>query len=171
MTTQFDYYYYLAAGNLNDRSKLPKNHKVEKDILTRKDPRDAYLYARDILKRRWPQAEPIIQTNVNYAHYYAKDVIRGRWPEEEKTMLDHAKEEMQHPNFRPGLYQQALKDMVNYAQNVIFGRWPEAEPLLKQNKFVWQEYVKTIIDQYGVKDVGVNQDTLGHDIDTLMDMI
>ena len=52
--------------------------------LLKKDSYRLYLYARDIIKGRWPEAEPVIMTDPNLAYWYAKNIIEGRWPEAEK---------------------------------------------------------------------------------------
>ena len=76
------------------------------------DPKEAYLYARDVIKGRWCQAELTIMKVPQYAYYYhascyARDVIKGRWPEAEPYI-------MMEPEYA-----------VVYARNVIKGRWPE----------------------------------------------
>ena len=51
-----------------------------------KDPQAAYHYAKDVLKRRWPEAESVIATDPKWAYEYAKHVIQGRWPEAEPVI-------------------------------------------------------------------------------------
>ena len=46
-----------------------------------KDPIYAYLYAIDIIKGRWIEAESIIINDSKYAYYYARNVIKGKLPE------------------------------------------------------------------------------------------
>jgi hypothetical protein len=48
-----------------------------------KDPGWAYWYAREIIKGRWPEAEPYIMKDPQWALIYARDVIKDRWPEAE----------------------------------------------------------------------------------------
>jgi hypothetical protein len=43
----------------------------------------AYWYARDVIKGRWPEAEPVIRSDPEWAYRYALNVIKGRWPEAE----------------------------------------------------------------------------------------
>ena len=45
-----------------------------------------YKHARDVIKGRWPEAEPFIMKDPTYAYYYAKDVIKDRWPEAEPAI-------------------------------------------------------------------------------------
>ena len=41
-------------------------------------------YAKDCIKGRWPELEPlIVNYNAHYAFAYAKHVIKARWPEAE----------------------------------------------------------------------------------------
>jgi hypothetical protein len=49
-------------------------------------PMAAYLYARYVIKGRWPEGEPAIATHPQAAYQYARDIIRGRWPEGEAAI-------------------------------------------------------------------------------------
>ena len=44
-------------------------------------------YAREVIKDRWPAAEPIIIKDPWSACTYAKDVIKDRWPEAEPYIV------------------------------------------------------------------------------------
>jgi hypothetical protein len=55
-----------------------------------KDPKWACLYAKTVLKRRWPEAEPYIMKDPGYAFIYAKDMIEDRWPEAEPYIMKDA---------------------------------------------------------------------------------
>lgn len=48
---------------------------------------EAFDYARDIIKGRWPEGEAIIASDIYYAYYYSQVVIKGRFLEGEKTIL------------------------------------------------------------------------------------
>jgi hypothetical protein len=48
-----------------------------------KDPHYAYRYAKSVLLRRWPEAEPYILSDSDTAYWYARYVIKRRWPEAE----------------------------------------------------------------------------------------
>jgi hypothetical protein len=37
-----------------------------------------------VMKQRWPEAEPMIRTDPEWAYRYAMDVLKQRWPEAEK---------------------------------------------------------------------------------------
>ena len=71
-----------------------------------------YWYACNVIKDRWPEAEPVIAKNCVVACGYAYHVIRGRWPEVEETITKDP------------------EAIYLYARDIIKGRWPEAEALI-----------------------------------------
>lgn len=89
--------------------------EFEKEVFSSKDAGAAYKYARDVLKKRWPAAEPIIIKNPWTAADYAIKVIKGEWPEAEPIIL-----QTPHP-------------AADYAV-AIKGEWPEAEPIILQKR-------------------------------------
>jgi hypothetical protein len=93
-----------------------------KGLVNPKDAFDLYLYARDVIKGRWPEAESILVADPKRAYYYAMDVIKGRWPEAENTILTD-----------PSI-------AFMYARDVIGDRWLEAEPIINTNKYYASEY-------------------------------
>lgn len=66
---------------LNKRKRVPD---VEKYILEVQDAKVAYMYARNVIEGRWPEAEPFIKLDPMRAYHYANSVIQGRWPEAEE---------------------------------------------------------------------------------------
>ncbi len=99
----------------------------EKDML--KNPERAYWYARNVIKGRWPEAEPVIMKESKWAYYYAKGVIKGRWPQAEPVIMKES------------------KWAYYYAKDVIKGRWPEAEPhIMKESKWAYY-YAKDVIGE------------------------
>ena len=48
-----------------------------KDAL--KSPGAAYRYAKFVINGRFPEAEPMIAQDPEFAYYYACDVIKGPW--------------------------------------------------------------------------------------------
>ena len=101
--------------------------RPEDEPVIMKNPGEAYYYAKDVIKGRWPEAEPYIiqgvtspsdSIGISIIVNYARDVIGGRWPEAEPVI-------MKNPEYA---YQ--------YARDVIGGRWPEAEPIIMKNP-VW----------------------------------
>ena len=100
----------------------------ERFSLIKKDLIHGYLYARDVIKGRWPEAEPYIMTDPYFAYLYANDVMEGkRWPEAEPYI-------MKDPSIAS-----------NYATNVIKGRWPEAEPYIMKHPGNASHYATYVI--------------------------
>ena len=81
------------------------------------DPEKAYFYAKDVIRRRWPEAEQTIAKNPWCAVHYASEVIGGRWPEAEPTIATD-------PFFA-----------YYYADAFIKDRWPEAEEVIAKSGF------------------------------------
>ena len=98
----------------------------EKQLLLDKDIYDLYYYARDVIKGRWPEAEPHIMTDPRWAYRYALDVIKGRWPEAESIIMTDS------------------EWAAEYAKNIIKGRWLEAEPISIQDNYYWKWYNQMI---------------------------
>jgi len=70
---------------LNELRENPNHkHKSGYEFIIKKYGYFAYLYAKDVIKGRWPEAEEIIKTYPFTAYYYARDVIKGRWKEAEE---------------------------------------------------------------------------------------
>ena len=90
-------------------------------------PRTLYYYARDVIKGRWPEAEPHIKVDPRWAYWYASDVIKGRWPEAEPYIMKNS------------------EWAYGYARFVIKGRWPEVEPIIKVNPQFAYYYARDVI--------------------------
>lgn len=113
----------------NDPSKLTESDKaiLSKNIdVIKKDPLDAYLYARDIIKGRFPEGEATIMKDPISAFAYARDIIKGRWEKAEPVI-------MKHP-----------RAAYNYALSVIKGRWEDAEDVIMKDPIAY-DYVKRIL--------------------------
>lgn len=63
---------------------------MEKEHLARikGDPYAAFLYARNVIKGRWPEVEPIILKHPYVAYGYLRSIIKGKWPELEKVLVN-----------------------------------------------------------------------------------
>lgn len=89
-----------------------------------------FLYAKDIIEGRWPEAEEFIKKDPESAYFYAHYAMGERWPEAEETI-------MKDPEWA-----------FQYAKNVIKNRWPEAEGVIK-NDAMWSwhydEYVSNLL--------------------------
>lgn len=104
-----------------------KGRWIDIEPLMMDDPLYMYQYAKYVIKGRWFEAEPYIMKTPDYAYHYAKNVIGGRWPESEPYIMKE---------FSSALY---------YAIDVIKGRWLEYEPTLKTNESMWKTYTKYLL--------------------------
>ena len=52
-------------------------------------PLNAYNYARDFIKGRFPEGEATIAKDPRSAYMYARHIIKGRWPEAEASIATH----------------------------------------------------------------------------------
>jgi hypothetical protein len=60
-----------------------KSANIEIDLvkfenIIKLQPRDSYLYARIILNRRWPEAEPIIMQDSYYWEFYSNRYLKNK---------------------------------------------------------------------------------------------
>lgn len=92
------------------------------------DPEWAYNYAHDVINNRWYDAEPVIMTDPQIAYYYAMDVIQNRWPEAEPTIMTDP---------QAAFY---------YARDVLRTKWPQAEPTIMTNP-KWAEKYKEFFEK------------------------
>ena len=103
-------------------------NKEQKKILANKDSFEAFRYARDVIQRRWPEAEEFIRKRVSHAVWYSEEVIKGRWPEAEETISKYS------------------DWAYDYASDVIKGRWPEAEETISKDPDWASRYTKNFIN-------------------------
>ena len=85
-------------------------------------------YVYHVIKGRWPEAEPVIAKNLYYACLYARDLIKGRWPEVEAMIAKYP-------------YYACL-----YACDVIKGRWPEAEAVIASDPY-WNNLYNSYLEK------------------------
>jgi hypothetical protein len=106
-----------------------------------KHPWVAYNYAHSVLKREWPEAEPIIMKHPWAAVYYAQYVLKRRWPEAEPNIMKDVRVavyyaqhvlEREWPEAEP-IIMKDVRAAVHYAHHVLKRRWPEAEPIIMKN--------------------------------------
>ncbi len=90
------------------------SNKIPVDII--------HYYAKNVIKGRWKEMEPIIMEDEGYAYQYAVDVIGGRWEEAESYL-------MRDPWVA-----------YKYAKNILKSRWIEAEPHIKRDSESWDYY-------------------------------
>lgn len=111
---------------------IRRRHQGYEKMLLSEKPANTYymyLYAKNAVRDRWPEAEPIIKDNPGVSFLYARDVVKDRWHEGEKSILNSHNLEM----------------MFNYASIIIGGRWPEAEEHIKKDPNWAYQYAAHII--------------------------
>jgi hypothetical protein len=112
-------------SNLTERDP-----QVEQKILRSENPKWAYLYDHDVIKGRWPEAEPFIMQDPEWAYYYACFIINGRWREAEPYIL-------KNPEWA-----------YYYARHAINGRWREAEPFIMKDP-EWAKWYAKMLEAIG----------------------
>lgn len=132
----------------------PKGSKPYKKLI--KDPKAAYVYAKDIIKGRFEEAEPYIAKDAESAFYYTRLVLNPlgieRWPEAEKYIIKEPAWATSYAACVLGrrwleAEPRIMKDasiIPRYVEDVIGGRWPEAEPKVVKNAETAYWYAKAI---------------------------
>ena len=106
----------ITQRTLTFKTNMPLKPLKTKERLERvkKDAGLAYYFAKDVIKDRWPEVEPIIMQDAWWAWQYAVDVIEAPWPEAE-----HAISKKSIPAY-------------NYAVLVIKDKWPPGEKAINK---------------------------------------
>jgi hypothetical protein len=148
----------------------------EKAICTQTD--TAYVYARDVLKRRWseeghPEAEAFIAKDKSMAYGYALELINKgnpnppiRWKEAEPAIMtdpfyafNYAEKILRGRWADVGLPEGEKSIAENdyygyiYARDIVKGRWEEAEPAIAKDAQQAQHYAKEVL-KCRWKDIG-----------------
>ena len=110
------------------RTVFAKDLSLIKNIIS-VSPKYALQYAENIIKGRWPEAEPYIMKVTESAYFYAKYVIKGRWLEAEENI-------MKDPYFA-----------AEYAKYILKERWLDAESYIMKDEEEWEEYK----DYFGIE--------------------
>jgi hypothetical protein len=121
-----DHVIELFWGKYFGNSKELK--KREKTIA--RDSHYSLIYAKDILKGRFPLGEPAIAKSSHYSYLYAKDVLHGKFPLGEPTIAKSS-------------YYSYL-----YARDVLHGKFPLGEPEIVKKANLWKEYCEI----FGIKE-------------------
>lgn len=95
-----------------------------------KQPKSAYFYAKQVLKKPWEDAEEIILEDPEYSYLYAKNLLKKRWEQAEQRMLELADDQDLYGTYGR---QKARETLALYAKHVIKGRWKEAESFIAQS--------------------------------------
>jgi hypothetical protein len=104
------------------------------------DPQDAVIFAKTVIKGRWTEAEPYIQTNVYYLMDYITEVIKERCIEFEDIILQNPFESYWYAIviLKTRWYEAEniiLTDVeatFRYARDIIGERWKAGEEFLKK---------------------------------------
>lgn len=118
-----------------------------------KSPYDALQYAKNIMKRRWPEAEAEIAKNPALAYDYAQSVIKGRWPEAEAVIAKNPQWAYRYAidvlksRFLEGeaTIAQFSGWAFHYANDIIKDRWPEGEAAIIKDPWWTHEYARAVV--------------------------
>ena len=109
----------------------------------------AMNYAINVMKKRWPEAEPYIMKDPKSANEYTTHVLKKRWPEAEPYIMKDPTSAADYAFhfFRQDGWPEAepyiMKDptsAADYAIHVLKKRWPEAEPYIMKDPKSANEY-------------------------------
>jgi len=113
-----------VADAVREARKKVKAEPTPEERVALKHSELAYWYAHHVLRRRWPEGEPVILEDSASAYWYTRYVLKQRWPEAEPVI-------MKDPNYA-----------YWYAYYVLKQRWPEAEQCIRTDSEVWEAYEK-----------------------------
>jgi hypothetical protein len=129
-----NFYSFYSKIGLDKEEYAPLLDQLDEDEYTKelepiahilkRDSWYAYRYAKDIIRGRWPEAEPYIIKDSWYAFMYAQYVIRGRWEEAESVIIKEP------------------RGAWLYAWYILKSRWVEAEPYIKEDDYWWGQYCR-----------------------------
>lgn len=103
--------------------------KGEEIIAT--NPMLSVIYSKEILKKRFKQAEPTIAKDAKASYEYAL-THNQRFKEGEQSILDHCR-------------RNDGEIACDYAMNVIKGRWVESEPIILESDRLILKYAVKVI--------------------------
>lgn len=125
---------FISQTNLNpdQLAELASKHKKAIDVsrkeVVKNDPETAYVYAINVLGKRFPEGEKAIASHPGYAYNYARFVLGDRFSQGEKAIASSA------------------KDAYEYALHVIKGRWPEGEKVIASSPRHGLLYARYVIN-------------------------
>ena len=107
-----------------------------------KDAKYASLYAINIMKERWPEAEQYIMKSPKWVLEYMAEVMPDEeWPAAEKYIKQSPQYAYEYAYYHLGERWPEAEDTImkspsyafEYANDIIKGRWPEAEKYIMKN--------------------------------------
>lgn len=105
---------YLKRTNFNRWKEI--------ESIIARYPYESSVYADNVIKDRWIEAETSIIGSI-YDTFYTTSLIADRWYEAEPYIM------LRDPT-----------SIFRYAMNIIHGKWKEAEPLLYKDKDTFHNY-------------------------------
>lgn len=79
--------YFKNTSLVTDRDDKDIQILIKHQHLWTKNALQAYLFAANVIHKRFPAGEPIIAKSPMYAYSYARAVIHDRWPEGEPAIF------------------------------------------------------------------------------------
>ena len=101
-----------------------KNLTIEQFLLHEKAPFWATLFACDVLKSPFPEAEEIIAKSAICSYWYERFVLYEPFKKGENAIIKSPQVAFLH------------------AKNILGKRWQEAEETIKKNEIYWKQYQK-----------------------------
>lgn len=111
-----------------------RKNKLENQIS--KDPRSSYLYALNVLGKRFKKGEEAISKDAYYSYLYARDVLQKRFRKGEAAISKQA------------------KISFLYARDVLKSRFLEGEETIAQSE-IFPEYIE-LLRRLGVAEEATN---------------
>jgi hypothetical protein len=110
---------YLTKCSQRKSDDISSKYKWKEEYRESTPAISAAMFAFEIKKSRWPEAEEIIKNDDDAVLFYCHNVLKTRWKEAENAILSSK------PN---GFYNWNL---MRYLKDFVKERWPEAEEIIK----------------------------------------
>jgi hypothetical protein len=107
--------HWVAWGKAGGEGRLDFSDALHLAVRALSCPNRAFNFAWRVLEARWPEAEPIIAKDPQFATYYAQYLVRGAWEQGEQAIA-------QDPIAASW-----------YATQVLRQRWPVGESVISQD--------------------------------------
>lgn len=126
--TPLEYAKYCA----NDLKR--RDIKIEDKL--KKSPIAAIYYAKSFFPKGWKEAEPYIINDTEAAFMYADEILNRRWPEYEAELLDYPEKIVDYRK----VGKESFYPVLDYCELIVKRRVPEFEQYIKKNKNMWSKY-------------------------------
>jgi len=115
--------------------------KEAEDIILEGGPLAIYNYLGSI-KQSWPEGEEIILNDLRIADLYAHSVLCKRWPRFEEVLL----EKLNNASFKTPEERELIGILEKYINNYINERWEKVEPII-------DKIPTYLFDHYNIKHI------------------